>query len=200
MTASTRTADGRTGRFDRLPAPLPALLAVGVLIAALLYATGPVGLAIAALTAGAWALAPVPYALAAGHVALVALGPGGFDPVGVAVVEAGFLAVLVAALAREPAPRAALATAGLALLATGVVAWAALATGSLWAVAGTILLTLATIGYAIHRYQLVRFDLLADGSNAGAGSRPTPGDGTAGGAEPPTADRTPGAADAETEP
>lgn len=165
--------EGETpGTVARLRGARPPVLAVGLLTAALLAGTGPIGLAIATVTAIAWALAPVPYALAAGHVALATLAQPGLDPLAIGIVEAGFAAVLAAALLREPGARDALSAAGVTVVVVGAAAWAALGALPLWVVAGFVLLSLGAIGYGIHRYELVAFGLLAESRLAGASGTP----------------------------
>ena len=163
----TPDRDGMRASWRRtLLRSVPIVLSVGVLTAALASVLGPLGVVVAAVTVGVWAVAPVPYAIAAGHVALIALGPASLDPVAFVVVEAGFAATLVTATVRLLAPNVrdtigVVAVAAVGLAIAGAVTLAAATTLPTWAVAAVLLASLGTIAYAIHRYQLVRFGLVA---------------------------------------
>ena len=145
----------------------PVVVAVAVLTAALSIGLGPLGVVVAVVTVGVWAVAPIPYAIAAGHIGLIALGPASLDPVAFVVVEAGFAATLLAATVRIPVPTVrdtigAVAVAGVGLAIAGAVTLAAATALPTWAVAGVLFASLGTVAYAIHRYQLVQFGLITE--------------------------------------
>ena len=164
----TTDRDGTRASWRRtLLRSVPIVLAVAVLVATLVSVLGPLGVVVAAVTVGVWAVAPVPYAIGAGHVALIALGPANLDPIAFVVVEAGFVAMIVPAIVRLLAPGVrdvigAVAVAAVGLAIASAVTLAAAATLPTWAVAAVLLASLGTIAYAIHRYQLVRFGLVAE--------------------------------------
>lgn len=152
--------------------PWPIGLAIFVSVTALASVLGPLGVVVAAVTIGLWALAPIPYAIATGHVALIALGPARLDPVDFVVLEAGFAALIVGSLvdpSLDQTPSltnrdaiAVVAVAAVCLVIAGAVTLFAATTLPMWAVAAVLLASLGTIAYGIHRYQLVRFGLIAE--------------------------------------
>ena len=159
-----------TGR--RLRREWPVSLALALLGVALSTAIGPVGVVVAIVTAAFWYALGVPYALAAGHVALVAVMPGGLDPLAVIVAEAGFGALLATVAVRSTSPaRVAAVALGGAVLA-GVTIWIVLGTTStstsIWIAAAAVCLVLATAGYTLHRFQLVRLGLVTESIDAAA--------------------------------
>lgn len=132
------------------------LLGLVAVVAAYAVAVGPVagipaGLATAAV--GYWL--GTPYAVAAGHVLLLPVFPDGAHSLSVAVVEAGFLALLVAEAAATPAPRRFAATGVAAAIGLGALAWGFAATQSVPIAAAVLLLVFGAGAYGIHRYGLL---------------------------------------------
>ena len=163
-----------TGR--RLRREWPAGLALAVLGVGLSIVIGPVGVVIAVVTAAFWYVLGVPYALAAGHVALVAVMPGGLDPIAFVVAEAGFGALLATVAVRSTSPGRVIAVGlGSAVLA-GVTIWIVLgaASTSVWIAAAAVCLVLATAGYVLHRYELVQLGLISESIDTALGPTDQP--------------------------
>lgn len=175
----TLTDDGieRVGTgVDRPTAVRPVVAAFGVMTVLLTIGLGPVGLLVALVTIACWlAVATlgdryslaVPFAVAGGHVALVALAPAALAPLTVAVTEAGFALLVVAS--PRPWNRATLA-AVVALAGVGGVAWLTLRASSLWLAGLALVLAFSLASYAVHRVALVQFDLVPD-ATGGTGRR-----------------------------
>ncbi len=124
--------------------------------ASLAWVAGPAGLAIAAALAAAWWWLPGPYAVAAGHVAALPVLPTGLDPVLVVALEAGFLGILGAPVARGPHRPSTLAVLALAGLGLGAVAWHGwYAWGPRWLAGAAVVGAVAAGGYGLHRYSVV---------------------------------------------
>ncbi|WP_323191077.1 hypothetical protein [Halostella sp. PRR32] len=103
---------------------------------------------------------PPPYTVALGHVLLVALDPNGLSPAALVAVEAGLLASLVDASASTARGRDAVAVLTAVGLVVGVV-WGSLRLGAThWTSVGLLALVVALGSYGLHRYELVRFDLV----------------------------------------
>jgi len=149
-------SDRRFGLFTGNRGPVGTL---GVLVAASALAVtadqyGAVGGALLVLAV----VLPVPSAVALGHVLLVALNPDGLTPVAVVAVETGLLAALVGAGPTQ-ARDVFTALAGIGLVVGAV--WANLRSGaSPWISIGVLAFLVALGSYGLHRYELVRFDLV----------------------------------------
>jgi hypothetical protein len=121
---------------------------------------GLAGALAAAVLAVAWYALPVPYAVAVGHLLLVGVVPGDAALVRVAPAEAGLLGVLLSEASTVDAPGRFVA----AMLAAGVVllgaAWAGSVAGGLPGAAVALVVVGAVLGYALHRYELLRLGLL----------------------------------------
>ncbi|WP_290819285.1 hypothetical protein [Halovivax sp.] len=158
MSAAGTTGSAELGRPDRSAG---SALAAATLVVAFGLVAGPIGVFAGIATVAIWYAVGVPYALAVGHVALVALVPGGIDPLSFALVEVGFVTILLASVAdpdRRPIATVAIASA----VALGGTAWLVLAFQPLWLAAAAQLGVLATVAYALHRYELVSLGLVTD--------------------------------------
>jgi hypothetical protein len=146
--------DGVSGRSS--------LLTAVVLVGAFGVVAGPLGAAAGLTTALVWYALGTPYAIAAGHVLLVALFPGEIDPIAVVVVEAAFVTLLVAPLLRTARPIRllvlTLSTAGI----LGAIAWLTLESQSPWLAAVLTVGVLALGAYGWYRYGLVALGLVDD--------------------------------------
>ncbi|MFC6716034.1 hypothetical protein ACFQGT_17740 [Natrialbaceae archaeon GCM10025810] len=180
------------GRLDAVPPAVgrdrATLAAVVVLVAGFAAAAGPIGALAGLATAVVGFLLGPPYAFAIGHIALVALFPDGIEPRAFALVEIGFVAVLIAPAWRTASPgRVAAVAVGSALALAGV-AWAVVDGRSVALAAGALLVTFALTAYGLHRLELVRLGLVTDETNGaaddGAGTDTTP---PTGGRRPTTA-------------
>ncbi|WP_246999224.1 hypothetical protein [Halosolutus gelatinilyticus] len=152
----------------------PEAIAIAAVAAAFGLISGPFGVLAGLATAIVWYAAGTPYAIAGGHVLLVALFPGGIGVVPFAVAEAAFVGLLVAPAVRLGGTTGARATARLiavtllAALSLAGVAWLAGRDRPLW-VAGLVTLgALALASYGLHRYELVAFGLVVDEQATGA--------------------------------
>lgn len=151
---NTATIDGHNTNPDVL-----SIVTLTVVVAAFAGIAGPKGVIAGVTTAGIWYVIGTPYAVAAGHVALVVLFPEGIDPSSFALVEAAFVALVLASGPRTSARTpirygaAVLASAG----TLGGVSWYALGptTRSIWVAAAVLLATIACGAYVIHRYERV---------------------------------------------
>lgn len=163
-------AVARAGRWPARGAALAVVAAFGA-------AAGPLGLLAGLATAAVWYALGTPYALAAGHVALVALTPDGAGPLAVGLVEAGLLALVAVPLWAGAARGRTLAVAGGALAGLGGLAWLAVRALPLWAAALATLGALAAASYALHRLELVTLGLVDDADAPPAtGTSPTTSD------------------------
>ncbi|PCR92184.1 hypothetical protein [Natrinema ejinorense] len=138
---------------------VPQLLALAALVAAFAHTAGRPGAIAGIATAVVWGALETPSAIGVGHVALVGLVPAGIDPFSVALVEAGFVALVLASAPRT-ARDARLGHAAAALVSAGGLgglAWAVLGPAGqpLWMAAGGSLAALAGGVYGLHRYGLV---------------------------------------------
>lgn len=127
-----------------------------VVTAALGYVAGPLGVVAGLAVALVWWYLSTPYAIAAGHLALVAVTAGDFS-LGFLLAEAGF-ALLVASDAtnRRTGAVAIGLFSGLVLLTQGLYT----TTDELWLTAGGLTLAVAVLAYGLHRYELVRMGLV----------------------------------------
>jgi len=143
------------------------LVAIGGLVVAFGLAAGLAGLGVALATIAIWYRAGTPYAIAAGHVLLVALAPEAFDIVSIVLVETAMIGLAIAPATWADWPvRIDLPTV-VATLLLATVAILALRYQPLW-IAGLLTVgALALASYALYRYSLVALDLIDD-------SEPTP--------------------------
>ena len=142
--------------------PWSAVVALVVCTIALGLVVGPAGVLAGLVTAAVWYGLGVPYALAAGHVVLVAATPDRLAPSTIVLVELAFLPLLVASVRRTPAP---LVAGGVVLGAgagLGALAWASYASRGPWIAALVLLGTIALVAYGVHRYELVRLGLVTE--------------------------------------
>ncbi|QCC60466.1 hypothetical protein NP511_00505 [Natrinema thermotolerans] len=153
-----------SARIDAVPAATgrdrPTVAALLALALAFGAVSGPIGLLAGLGTAAVGYRLGPPYALAVGHVALVAVLPDGIEPVPFAIVEAAFLAVLLAPVLRVDRPRA---IAGVAVVGAGAlagIAWLVADAHSTPAAAATLVAVLGVVAYGLHRYELVRLGLV----------------------------------------
>ncbi|WP_226042376.1 hypothetical protein [Natrinema sp. DC36] len=170
-------------RIDSVPAATGRDWPTGVTLAALVVAfgvvAGPLGLLAGLVTALVGYVLGPPYALAAGHVALVAVVPEGSALSVVVLVEAAFVLVLLVPLRRGASPgRTALVAVTSALVLAGA-AWLVLDTQSIGLAATAVLVLLGIGAYGLHRFELVRLGLVP-GSDDGDASTPLETEPTAG--------------------
>ncbi|ELZ08715.1 hypothetical protein C478_17556 [Natrinema thermotolerans DSM 11552] len=134
--------------------------ALGAIIVGFGIVSGPIGILAGTATALVGYLFGAPYAFALGHVALAAIAPIGIDPISIVVVEAAFVAVLLAPLRRTTNP---ITLVGVALASTLVIAgiaWLVADSQSTALAALTVLGCLAIAAYALHRLEVVRLGLV----------------------------------------
>ncbi|ELZ06004.1 hypothetical protein [Natrialba asiatica] len=137
------------------------VLSLGVLVVAFTALAGFRGTIGALATAAVWYAAGTPYAIALGHVALLALAPAGIDSHSrsLVVIEAAFVFLLLVAVPRTASGNrvrhAAAVIGGIAVLgATAWTVWLPLEQ-PLWIATGAVIAVLACCGYILHRYELV---------------------------------------------
>lgn len=141
----------------------PTYLAFAILAASLYLLATEVGLAITIAVAIAWVVLGVPYAIAIGHVLLVALlAPTLADLI---LAEAGFVAILLASTIRSASPAHTILATLLALILVGAITAATLALSPTWVAALTLIATTMLIAYAIHRIGLVTLGLVDAGEH-----------------------------------
>lgn len=132
------------------------LVALAAVVGAYAVAVGPVaGVPAGLATAAVAYVLGTPYAVAVGHVLLLPVFPDAAHPVALAVVEAGFLALVVVEGAATPAPRRFAAVAVAAGVGLGGVAWLVSATQPLALAAAVLLVLFGAGAYGIHRYGLL---------------------------------------------
>lgn len=167
-------------RIDAVPAATGrdwlTIASLAALVAAFGAVAGPPGLLAGIATAAVGYLLGPPYALAFGHVALVAVVPNGIEPLSVVPVEAAFVAVLLAPVRRTASPvRIALVAVASAIALAGT-AWFVVDSQSVGLATATVLALVAFIAYGLHRYELVRLGLVPtddDGPSPPTGSNAT---------------------------
>lgn len=138
------------------------LLGSAWLVAAAVAAVGPLaGLPIGLATAAVALALGTPYAIAAGHVLLLAAFPEGVNPISLLAVEAGLLGLLATDAASTPTPRRFLASALLAATGLGGLAWILAESLSPWLAAIGLLAAVAIAAYGVHRYGLLATGALA---------------------------------------
>jgi hypothetical protein len=149
-------SDRRFGLFTGNRGPI-GMLGVFAAASALALTADQYGIVGGALLVLAVVL-PVPSAVALGHVLFVALNPDGLAPVAVVAVEAGLLTALVNA---GPTQARDVFTALVGISIVVGVVWASLRWGaSPWSGVGVLAFLVALGSYGLHRYELVRFDLV----------------------------------------
>ncbi|MFU8866704.1 hypothetical protein [Natronococcus sp.] len=144
------------------PSPWSAAFGAIALVATFGAAAGPLGVGAGIATILLWYGFGTPYAIAVGHVLLLALFPDGIDPISFAVVEAGLLALLVVPVLRTRAPLRTAAGTLLAVAGLGAVSWLAVVSLSLWQAAGVTAGAVALASYGAYRYGLVALGLVDD--------------------------------------
>lgn len=148
------------------PSPWSTAIGALALVGTFGAAAGPPGIGAGVATILLWYGFGTPYALAVGHVLLLALFPGGIDPVAFVLVEAGLLAVLVLPALRTRAPLRTAAGTLLAVAVLGGASWLAVVSLSLWQAAAVTAGTIALAGYGLYRYGLVALGLVDDDTSA----------------------------------
>lgn len=151
-------------RIDAVPSASghdwPTVAAFVALVVAFGVVAGPLGVLAGLATALLGYVLGPPYALAAGHVALVVCTPGGIDPPSFVVVEVAFLGVVLAPIHRTTSSsHVALVAVASALTLAGVM-WIVVGSQSIWLAAVTLLSVLAIIAYGHHRLELVQLGLI----------------------------------------
>ncbi|SEP93351.1 hypothetical protein [Natrinema salaciae] len=159
------------GRIDGVPAAngrdWPTVVALVAVVVAFGVAAGPLGAFAGLATALVGVLLGAPYALAAGHVALVGVFPGAIGLDSFVVVEVAFATLLVAPLGRTASPvRISLVAIASALALAGT-AWLVGGSQSIPVAAAAVLCLLATAAYGLHRLELVRLGLVSTDDGVG---------------------------------
>ena len=153
-------------RIDTVPAASGRDWATVTALAAIIVAfgavAGPLGVLAGIATALVGSLFGIPYAIAAGHVALVASFPDGIDPLPFVIVEATFMAALLAPIRWTQSPGRIAIVATTSTLALAGTVWFIVGSQSIYLAATTVLVLLAIASYALHRLELVRLGLVPD--------------------------------------
>ncbi|MDG5760441.1 hypothetical protein QA600_13955 [Natronococcus sp. A-GB1] len=144
------------------PSPWSTALGAVALVATFGAAAGPPGVVAGVATALLWYGFGTPYAVAVGHVLLLALFPDGIDPISFVIVEAGLVTLLVVPVLRSRAPLRTAAGTLLAVAGLGAVSWLAVVSLSLWQAAGVTAGAVALASYGAYRYGLVALGLVDD--------------------------------------
>ncbi|WP_049923591.1 hypothetical protein [Halopiger djelfimassiliensis] len=134
---------------------------VAIVVSCFGVTAGPMGVLAGLITAVIWYTLGVAYTLAGGHLLLVVLFSDGIDATTFVVLEAGFVALLVATIVGSRADRRTGLVGIGAVFGTGGITWVSLSR-SLVVGAGTAVLTVMIASYLLHRYELVSFDLVSD--------------------------------------
>lgn len=136
------------------------MLMVAVLIVGFAVVAGPFGVLAGLATATIWYAFGIPYAVAGGHMTLLALFPTGIDPISFALVETTFVGLVLVSTLRSGNPsRVAVSAIGSAL-GLGSIPWLLLQSQPIWIVAGIFLALFGVAMYGVHRYELVRLGLV----------------------------------------
>jgi hypothetical protein len=143
----------------RLPNVLVSASALAIVAAALWTTVGVASIGITVLVALVWLLVPTPYAVAVGGLLAAILAPdaGLFDALAVGSLSSLFAADF---FIEWPARTAAVGV--VALVPTAAVLAAVWLAEPLWTAAVVLLGAFALLGYAVHRYELVRLGLLGE--------------------------------------
>ncbi|MCU4741566.1 hypothetical protein OB955_10750 [Halobacteria archaeon AArc-m2/3/4] len=122
------------------------------------------------LTALVWYIFGTPYAIAVGHVVLMALFPDGIDPLSFVLAETVFLAMLLVAAIRTSRPIRFASVAIVATLVLAGTAWVTLETQTqtqpLWVAAVALVGVGCLAVYGLHRYELVRLGLVSEAAES----------------------------------
>ncbi|AGB38641.1 hypothetical protein [Natronococcus occultus] len=148
------------------PSTLSTAVGAVALVGAFGAAAGPPGIGAGIATILLWYGFGTPYAIAVGHVLLLALFPDGIDPIAFVLAEAGLLAVLVLPALQTRAPLRTAAGTLLTVAVLGGVSWLAVVSLSLWQAAAVTAGTIALAGYALYRYGLVALGLVDDDASS----------------------------------
>lgn len=154
---STQERAATRERAERTWLGLAALALAG---AGFVLVAGVAGALAAVTLAVAWYALPLPYAVALGHLLLVASVPGGTGLAVLVPAEAGLLGLLLSEAPAVDAPlRFGAAFLGTATVLIGVAA-AGFAAGGPVGAALALAVVAATLGYGLHRYELLRLGFL----------------------------------------
>lgn len=155
-----------SARIDAVPAATgrnwSTLISLAVIVVAFGAVAGPLGALAGIATALVGYLFGIPYALAAGHVALVASFPDGIDPLPFIIVEVTFIAVLLSPVPWTESPGRITLVAITSTLTLAGAAWLIVDSQSLYLAATTVIVLLAIASYGLHRLELVRLGLVPD--------------------------------------
>ncbi|SDD43414.1 hypothetical protein [Natrinema hispanicum] len=155
-----------SARIDAVPAATgrdwSTLISLAAIVVAFGAVAGPLGALAGIATALVGYLFGIPYALAAGHVALAASFPGGIDPLPFVIVEVTFIAVLLAPVPWTESPGRITLVAITSTLTLAGAAWLIVDSQSLYLAATTVIVLLAIASYGLHRLELVRLGLVPD--------------------------------------
>lgn len=147
---------------NELRRELPVMLMVAVLTVMFAFVVGPFGVLAGAVTAAIWYAFGIPYAVAGGHVTLVALFPDGIDGASLALIETAFVGLLLASLLQTINPRQIAGTALGSALGLASIPWLIRQSQPSWIAAGVFLALFGVAMYGVHRYELVRLGLVPD--------------------------------------
>lgn len=142
---------------------LPGLAASLIIVASLGYLFEFAGVAVGVVTTITWFALGTPYAIAVGHVLLATLVRPSLTVESLAIMEVGFVALVLAPLLRAPAPQRFLLATVVTIAIVAVITVLALDTHSLTLAAVLSLGTIATLCYAVHRLTLVRLGKVDSG-------------------------------------
>ncbi|TMT87045.1 hypothetical protein E2L06_10795 [Haloterrigena sp. H1] len=156
MSARIETVPAATGR------DWSTVISLAAIVVAFGAVAGPLGALAGIATALVGYLFGIPYALAAGHVALVASFPDGIDPLPFIIVEVTFIAVLIAPIRWTRSPGRITLVALTSALTLAGAAWLIVDSQSVYLAAATVIVLLAIASYGLHRLELVRLGLVPD--------------------------------------
>ncbi|MHC3439738.1 hypothetical protein ACYJ1Y_17010 [Natrialbaceae archaeon A-gly3] len=140
--------------------------ALAVLTGVLAVVVGPFGIVAGIVTAVFWYVRGVPYALAAGFIVVVAVTPTTLSFVEIGQLTLAFSLLPAVASRRTVAPSVTLMSLFGSLLGLSLVGGVGYMAFEPWTVGLILFGTLAFVAYSIHRYELVRFDLVKDTDTA----------------------------------
>ncbi|AFO59084.1 MULTISPECIES: hypothetical protein [unclassified Natrinema] len=156
MTARINTVPAATGR------DWATVISLAAIVVAFGAVAGPLGALAGIATALVGYLLGIPYALAAGHVALVVSFPDGIDPLPFVIVEATFIAVLLAPIAWTESPGRITLVAITSALTLAGAAWLVVDSQPIYMAAATVIVLLTSASYGLHRLERVRLGLVPD--------------------------------------
>lgn len=134
---------------------IPGILACLIITATLWYVLETIGIAIGIAASLTWFVLGTPYAIAVAHVLLAVVVDPTLTLETLAILEIGFIALILAAVLRA---RSSLQFVGVTLGTLAILAlvgWITLEIQSLWLSVAVVLATLALMSYALHRLALV---------------------------------------------